>query len=60
MRNIEFWVIFVIENSIKLQKWFGKERFFGVTQYTPAPMLQSYTSDDDDEKDVVSNLDNNK
>jgi hypothetical protein len=35
-----------------------------VTQYTPGPMSQAYTSDDDDDdddaKDVVSKLDNNK
>jgi hypothetical protein len=29
VRDIEFWIVFVIENSIKLQKWFWKEKFVG-------------------------------
>jgi len=27
--DIEFWIVFVIENSIILQKWFWKENLVG-------------------------------
>jgi hypothetical protein len=29
VRDIEFLIVFVIENSIKLQKWFWKEKLVG-------------------------------
>jgi hypothetical protein len=45
-----------------MTKMVSKRKIIWVTQYTPGPMWQVYTSDDDDDdaKDVGSNLDNNK